>query len=136
MRRKVLLCAACALAMSAPPAQATFPGQNGQIAFESDRPSAYDRHHQTSTSGRSGRTAQYDPRNLTPDSLAYRPGPELERRWARWFAFTSGVRASGRRLRGVRDECRRLGPRDSSTSNRRPTSTGPAGRRTAGRIVF
>ena len=33
MLTRALLCAACALAVSATPAHATFPGQNGKVAF-------------------------------------------------------------------------------------------------------
>jgi Tol biopolymer transport system component len=66
MLTRALLCAACALLVSATPAHATFPGQNGKIAFTHFEGVDSEATSDIYTMSPNGR----DLLNLTPDSLA------------------------------------------------------------------
>jgi Tol biopolymer transport system component len=66
MLTRALLCAACALLVSATPAHATFPGQNGKIAFVNFEDPEDESRSDIYTVSPNGRHL----RNLTPDSPA------------------------------------------------------------------
>ena len=106
MLTRALLCAACALAVTATPAHATFPGQNGKIVFthfdDADDESTADIY----TMSPNGRHL----RNLTPNSPADDDFPSwsADGRMIAFWSTRTGPDNPTRRPRDLRDERQRI----------------------------